>query len=413
MILPELLMPAGSLSKLRVALAYGADAVFVGASGLSMRPDEASFTTNELKEAVEYTHSHRKKIYVGINTLMFQEDLAELEQWLIETKTILFDAVIVSDTGAFSLVKKLRPELKIHISTQMSTANSLAADFWKKAGASRVVLARECTLENAKEISRKSGLEVEIFVHGAMCVAISGRCLLSAHLCGQSGSKGKCKHTCRWEWQLVEQKRPGEVFSAFETGRETIFLGSKDLCLIEHIPQIVKKRIRSIKIEGRMKSEYYVATIARVYRAALDIYAKDPEKYKTNQIWLDELNAVSHRPYSTGFAFGYPSDQPQTLQAHSSATTTCETLGYVKSIIEEKHEISIKNPFAIGEEVEWIGPNMTGSFVTVKGIYNENAKRLLKSHCGTTMTVSFNENICLPAYSVLRRRKKQHLSEDS
>ena len=405
MVLPELLMPAGNLTKLRVALAYGADAVYVGAAGLSMRPDEASFTPEALASAVTYTHSCSSKIYVGINAMILQEDLTQLLLWLTATKNLPFDGLIVSDAGAFSLIKELRPELNIHISTQMNTANRIAAAFWKKTGAKRVILARECTLAHAKEIAQESGLEVEIFVHGAMCMAVSGRCLLSAYLCGQSGSKGKCKHSCRWNWQLIEQKRPGETFPVFETGRETVFLGSTDLCLIQHIPQLVKSCVSSLKVEGRMKSESYVATVTRVYRAALDSYAKNPDGYKVNPEWIKELEAVSHRPYGVGFAFGYPSDRPESLQTHNRLLGTCEILGVVDSVSEMIHTILVKNPFSVGSEMEWIGPGMIGGIISAKEICNQNGEKLQKSYGGSTVSVSFCNGVVLPEYAILRRRK--------
>ncbi len=404
--MPELLIPAGNFSKLRIALAYGADAVYVGATGMSMRPDEASFTASALAEALSYAHSRGKKIYVGINSMMFREDLEQLKRWLRETKDLLFDAVIVSDTGAFTLIRETRPELSIHISTQMSTANAVSAEFWKRAGAKRVVLARECTLAQAKEIANASGVEVEVFVHGSMCMAISGRCILSAHLCGQSASRGKCKHSCRWEWQLVEEKRPGETVPVFETGRETIFLGSTDLCLLGHIPELMEGRIASFKVEGRMKSESYVATVTRVYRAALDSYAENPGKYSVEPEWLRELEAVSHRPYGVGFAFGYPVKTPGSLQTHNRPESTCEVLGVVNAVSENTHTISVKNPFSLNEPVEWIGPEMTGGVVSADSCSDLNGEKLAGAQCGTTVTVSFSEGVVLPDCAILRRRKK-------
>ncbi|MFC1497188.1 U32 family peptidase [Verrucomicrobiota bacterium] len=405
MVLPELLIPAGNMSKLRTALAYGADAVYVGAAGMSMRPDEASFSADTLIEAVELTHSHGKRIYVGINSMLFQEDMAPVKEWLTATRDLPFDAIIVADTGVFSLIKELRPELSIHISTQMSTSNSYGAAFWKRAGAKRVILARECTLAHAKEITEKSEIELEIFVHGAMCMAVSGRCLLSAYLCGRSASRGDCKHSCRWEWQLVEQNRSGEeAFPIFETERETVFLGSKDLCLIEHIPQLVQSGLSSLKVEGRMKSEYYVAAVTRVYRAALDSYLKDPDKYQVDPEWLEELEAVSHRPYSTGFAFGYPPEEAESLQTHNSPVSTCEVLGFIIDISDGIHSISVKNPFETNEEIEWIGPDMIGGKVSVKEIYNDKQQLLERSHCGTEVSVTFKQDITLPDNAILRRR---------
>lgn len=403
--LPELLIPAGNLSKLRIALAYGADAVYVGAAGLSMRPDEASFAPEDLAEAVAETHEHNRKIYVGINAMLFQEDITVLKQWLEATKSILFDALIVSDLGAFSLIKELRPEINIHISTQMNTSNPAAASFWKKAGAERAILARECSLQQAKEIADTSKLEVEVFVHGAMCMAISGRCILSAYLCGHSASKGKCKHSCRWNWKLVEEKRPEMNFTAFETGRETIFLGAKDLCLIEHIPQLIESGVRSLKVEGRMKSEYYVATVTRVYRDALDHYFKDPLGYKFNPDWAKELEAVSHRPYSTGFAFGYPTQNPDSLQTDSVPISNCDILGIVTSISERDHTILVKNPFVPGETIEWIGPQMTGGSISIKDICEDKGKHLERAQPNTAIAVSFDNGIILPKHAILRRRK--------
>ncbi|MBW2736324.1 MAG: U32 family peptidase, partial [Deltaproteobacteria bacterium] len=244
--IPELLLPAGSLSRLEMALNYGADAVYVGASGLSMRPDQVAFGVSELAEAVERTHAAGKRIYAAANVLLNEgagpATLPAFSRWLHDTRDIPLDAVIVADLGALALAREMRPELEIHISTQLGTANHRSATVLAELGAKRVILARECSLDEAAEIVRQAPIEVEVFVHGAMCVAVSGRCLLSAHLTGKSGNKGECKHSCRWEWQLVEKKRPGEAFPIFESGGQTIMLGSKDLCLIEHLGSLPQGR---------------------------------------------------------------------------------------------------------------------------------------------------------------------------
>ena len=400
--IPELLIPAGSLSKVRMAIAYGADAVYVGAAGFSMRPNEAALSPEVLAEAVTLTHTHGKKLYIALNTLMFEEDLDLLTKWLTDTKDLAFDAVIVSDVGALELIKKHRPDVRIHISTQMSTSNSGSATFWKNAGASRIVLSRECSLDQTKRIATESGVELEVFVHGAMCVAVSGRCLLSAHLCGHSGSRGVCKHSCRWEWQLVEQKRPGEALTVFETDRETIFLGSTDLCLLEHIPLLVNSGASSLKVEGRMKSEHYIAVVTKVYRAALDAYAKDPDSYKLDPSWLTELDCVSHRPHSVGFAFGYPKDKPESLQAHNKPVSTHDMLGILEKVSGSDHTISVKNPFSVGQEIEWIGPEMTGGTVSAESIIGENGKERPQAHCGTTVVATFKDSAVLPDCAILR-----------
>ena len=266
-----------------------------------------------------------------------------------------------------------------------------------------MILARECTLSQAAAIARIDDLEVEMFVHGAMCMAVSGRCLLSAHLCGSSGSRGACKHSCRWDWQLVEAKRPGASVPVYETGRETIFLGSSDLCLIEHIPELVKAGLTSLKVEGRMKGEAYVAGVTRIYRAALDRYAEDPAAYSADPAWLEELEAVSHRPYGTGFAFGYPDKEQASLQADGRPFSTTEVLGLVTGVTDDTHVISAKNPFALGDTIEWIGPGMTGGSVRVVDIRDASGAPLEKTHCGTEARVCFADGASTGENAVLRR----------
>ena len=418
MTLPELLLPAGNLAKLRMALVYGADAVYVGAAGLSMRPDEAAFTVDKLGAAVELAHGAGRRIYVALNTLMFDADLDPLRTWMDQTSALDMDAVIVSDPGAMGVIREMRPALNIHVSTQASTANSGTAAFWESAGASRVVLARECTLESAKTIAGTSGIDVEVFVHGAMCVAVSGRCLLSAHMCGQSGNRGTCKHSCRWEWEIAERKRPGETFSVVQTERETVFFGSTDLCLIEHIPLLVDSGVKALKVEGRMKSEYYVANVTRVYRAALDRYARDPNGFTVDPGWLAELDAVSHRPYGTGFAFGYPDGHPDSIQTHNAPESTCDVLGHVTDRSGDTHTIEVKNPFSVDETIEWIAPlpgaagSLTASqgTVTVAQILGENGRPRERSHCGTVSTVTFTGARCFPVGTCFRRRHDPSLA---
>ncbi len=403
--LPELLMPAGNLSKLKVAYAYGADACYVGASGFSMRPDGASFSIRDLEDGLSYAHAHQKKLYVALNSMMFDEDFSGIETWLTETRHLNLDALIVSDMGVFQLVKETRPELALHISTQMSTANSHAASLWKQLGAERVVLARECSLAQAKAIAERSKIDIEIFVHGAMCVAVSGRCLLSAYFTGKDANKGECKQSCRWDWQLVEKERPGEAIEVFETGRETIFLSSKDLCLIEHIPAVVQSGAASLKVEGRMKSEYYVASVARVYRDALDRYTQNPDNFKADPLWMDELHAVSHRPYETGFAFGYPEQNPGSLQSDSKPLSCATIIGFVEAANEKMYKVSVKNPFSVGESLEWIGPGMSGGEVRVENIVNEKRQTLERSICGTRVQVMFSGAPHLPVHTIFRKRK--------
>ena len=400
--IPELLLPAGTPTKLQVAYAYGADACYVGAAGFSMRPNQASFTIEQLADGVALAKKLGKKLYVGVNSMLFENDLTMLENWLIESKDIQFDAIIVADPGSFELIKKHRPDVELHISTQLSTANASAVEFWRKNGADRVILARECSLADISKIATQSKIPIESFVHGAMCTAVSGRCLLSAHLTGYSGSRGQCKHTCRWDWQLVESKRPGMTVPVFQTDKETIFLGSTDLCLIEHIPELVKSGLASLKVEGRMKSEYYVAAVARVYRQALDMYAILGDDYKYDPLLLAELETVNHQPYETGFAFGYPED-PATLQSTGRVKGSHFFVGLVTKQGEKQATVDTKRPIATGERIEYIGPGGLQGYVTIKQVRDEYGKKRQWSHVGRLVDFEWEEDINLPEYTIFRR----------
>lgn len=398
---PELLLPAGSPGKLKVAYQYGGDAAYAGAAGFSMRPDEASFSIDDIRYGSEIARSMGKRFYVGVNSMLFEDDLAELDEWLAATDDVAMDAIIVADCGAMELIKKRRPDVKIHISTQMAVANATAVNFWASAGAGRVVLARECTLKQTAKITGNAKTEVEIFVHGAMCVAVSGRCLLSAHLAGKSGSRGECKHVCRWNWQLVESKRPGLTVPVFETGKETVFLGSKDLCLLEYLPQVVASGVSSLKVEGRMKGEYYVAVVANVYRQALDALATEGENWRCRQEWIDELDSVTHQPYSTGFAFGYPENNPGELQAGERVAGSKDIVAIVlENMGDGFFSLESKRPFSPGEEIEFISPAGNG-VVTIGEIFTEQGHYQQRTHVGPRYKVKLSQP--LPNYAILRK----------
>ncbi len=405
MIIPELLIPAGTEQKLHVALEYGADAVYVGAAGFSMRPDGASFSIDQLRSSVALTHQYGKRLYVGVNSLIMQSELPALKQWLEETRDIAFDALIVADPATFMLTRQLRPDVEIHISTQMSTANALAAQFWKDAGAQRIILARECSLAETRQITEQDTLPVEIFVHGAMCVAVSGRCLLSAYMTGFNASKGQCKHSCHWQWEVKEAKRPGESYPVVEADNKTIIFSSTDLCLLEHIPALVQSGVASLKVEGRMKSEYYIASITRSYRAALDAYAADPDNYTLKQDWLDDVNSVRHHPYATGFAFGYPTENPAALQASYVDIGTKDYVGIIESINDDSTLVQVKHPFDVGEKLEWIGPQSKGGFVTIGSILDKQNHYVKKAHPGTSVHITIEGDNPLSRFSILRRNK--------
>ena len=401
--IPELLLPAGTPTKLKVAYEYGADACYVGAAGFSMRPNQASFTLDQIADACELAHGMNKKLYIGVNSMLFERDLPMLEDWLKQSQGINFDALIISDPGAVELAKALCPDVELHISTQLSTANAPAVEFWRKNGADRVILARECSIADITEIAAKSKIPIESFVHGAMCTAVSGRCLLSAHLAGKSGSRGECKHTCRWDWQLVESKRPGMTVPVYQTDRETIFLGSTDLCLIEHIPELVKSGLASLKVEGRMKSEYYVAAVARVYRKALDAYAELGDDYRYDPALLAELETVNHQPYEKGFAFGYPED-PAELQSPGRVKGTHFFVGLVQQSTPGAATVDTKRPIATGEKIEYIAPGYKQGFVTIKQVRDEYGKHRQWSHVGRVVDFEYEEQIALPECTIFRRQ---------
>lgn len=303
---PELLAPAGNLEKLKTAINFGADAVYLGGSKLNLRAFADNFTTEELKEGLEFAHSRGKKVYVTLNVIPHNDDLVGLEDYLRELYEVGADAVIVADPGIIMTAKEVVPNLEIHLSTQANSVNYKSTLFWHNVGVKRVVMAREMSLKDLKELSEKlpETCDVEAFVHGSMCMAYSGRCMLSNYLTGRDPNRGACAQPCRYKYHLVEEKRPGEYYEITEDDHGTYIMNSKDLCMIEHIPELMDSGIDSFKIEGRMKSAYYVASVVKAYREAIDKYMEDPENYHFDSKWMDYLLKPSHRPYTTGFYLG-------------------------------------------------------------------------------------------------------------
>ena len=308
---PELLAPAGSLSKLKIAIDFGADAVYLGGSRLNLRAFADNFSVEELIEGIKYAHERNRKVYVTMNVFPHNDDLKGLEDYLIKLYEMKVDAIIVSDPGIIRTARKVVPDLELHLSTQANNVNYLSAIFWHEMGIKRIVLARELSLKEIKELIEKTpeSLEIEAFVHGAMCMAYSGRCLLSSYMTGRDANRGACAQPCRYKYYLVEEKRLDEPMEILEDDFGSYIMNSKDLNMIEHIPELVESGIVSLKIEGRMKSEYYVAAIVKAYREALDSYFKDPGNYKYEPKWMELLNKVSHRKYHTGFYFGRANSQ--------------------------------------------------------------------------------------------------------
>lgn len=354
----ELLSPAGNMDKLEMAIRYGADAVYCAGQAFGLRANSANFTNEELKKAVEFVHSRGKKIYVTCNIIPHNEDLVNLEEYLKFLESIHVDAIIVADLGIFHLAKKVAPKLELHISTQANTTNYLTTEFWKDQGAARVVVAREVSLADIKEMKEKADIEIEAFVHGAMCISYSGRCLLSNYFTTtRDANRGQCAQACRWKYSLVESTRPGEYYPIEEDERGTYIFNSKDLCLLPFIPQLFESGVDSLKIEGRMKSVHYVATVTKVYREAIDAYLAEGESFYVRSGWMEELEKISHRPYTDGFSVSKPTEEGQNY-GQSSNTQTHDFIGLVEGYDREKGICFLeqRNNFKVGDEVEFCQP---------------------------------------------------------
>lgn len=354
---PELLAPAGNMEKLEFAIRYGADACYLGGQAYGLRAAAGNFSIEEMKKALAFAHNKGKKIYVTVNIFAHNEDLIGLPEYLTKLQHIGVDGIIVADPGVFYMAKKYCPNLSIHISTQANNTSWASAKFWEEQGANRVVLAREISIEDVQEIKKNINIEIEAFVHGAMCISYSGRCLMSNYMVGRDANRGGCAHPCRWQYYLVEEKRPNEFYPVEEDQRGTYIFNSKDMCLIEHIPELIQSGISSFKLEGRMKSVNYVATVVNAYRQAIDTYFENPEEYKVNPLWLQELTKVSNRHYFTGFYFNKPKAEDYNYLS-SAYVRNYDFVGIVKdycaktktAIIEERNRLQV------GEELEYLSP---------------------------------------------------------
>ena len=387
----ELLAPAGNLYKLKIALKYGADAVYIGGECFSLRTAADNFTPEEMREGIEFAHSMGKKVYITANIIPHNRDLKEMEAYFKEIAQMDADAVIISDLGAFNICRKVAPDLEIHISTQANNTNYATVQSWYEMGAKRVVLAREMTLGEVREIrdNISDDCELEAFIHGAMCVSYSGRCLLSNYMTARDSNYGACSHPCRWNYALMEEKRPGEYLPIYENEWGTFIMNSKDLCMIEHIPEIIGSGVYSLKIEGRVKSEYYVATIISAYRKAIDAYYDDPANYKFNPIWLEEVKKVSHRDYYTGFFFGIPDTGAQ-IYGSSSYIRTCDIIGIVLDYDENTGlaKVTQRNRFFIGDEIEIIQPGKEFTTQKVEVLKDENMNDIeVANHAAMTLYI--------------------------
>ncbi|MGI6019274.1 MAG: peptidase U32 family protein [Marvinbryantia sp.] len=405
---PELLVPASSLEVLKTAVIFGADAVYIGGEAFGLRAKAKNFTMEEMKDGIDFAHKRGVKVYVTANILAHNADLDGVKQYFQELKVIRPDALIIADPAIFDLAGEICPEIERHISTQANNTNYGTYYFWHRLGAKRVVSARELSLKEIKEIRANipDDLEIETFVHGAMCISYSGRCLLSNYFTGRDANRGACTHPCRWKYAVVEEKRPGEYLPVYENERGTYIFNSKDLCMIEHIPDLIEAGIDSFKIEGRMKTALYVATVARTYRRAIDDYFTSPALYQQNMPWyLEQISNCTYRQFTTGFFYGKPDE---TTQIYDSNTYLKEYtyLGIVEEVENGNGKLHQRNKFSVGETIEIMKPNGDNIAATVLGIMNAEGKAMESApHPQQELFVQLTQSP--EKYDILRRSEEK------
>lgn len=401
---PELLAPAGSMEKCKMALIYGADAVYLGGKNFGLRAFAGNFSNEEIEETVNFAHSMGKKVYVTVNIFPHNSDLIGLPEYLKKLAALHVDGLLISDLGIWSIARKTVPDMPLHVSTQANSCNYATVNAWQQLGASRVVLARELSLKEMAEIGKKSTVELEAFVHGAMCISYSGRCLLSSYFTGRDGNRGACAQVCRWKFALCEENRPGEYFPIEEDERGSFVLNSKDLCLIEYLPQLISAGISSLKIEGRMKSVHYVASVVSVYRKAIDTYLADPEHYKVPKQWLEDLEKVSHRAYTTGFALG-KTDNSSQVYASSTYEQTFDFVGIVQGYDQATHRVIIeqRNNIKANTIVEVLTPRGEEFPLLLKDMRDAAGESIqVAPHAQMIFSVDSAREI--PQYSLIRKK---------
>lgn len=402
---PELLVPASSLEVLKIAVIFGADAVYIGGEAFGLRAKAKNFSKEDMREGISFAHERGVKVYVTVNILAHNNDLSGVKEYLHELKELKPDGLIIADPGIFMYAGEICPEIERHISTQANNTNYETFLFWYKLGARRVVTARELSLEEIKQIRQHipEDLEIETFVHGAMCISYSGRCLLSSFLAGRDANRGACTHPCRWKYALMEEQRPGEYMPVFENERGTYIFNSKDLCMISHMDDLMESGIDSFKIEGRMKTALYVATVARTYRKAMDDYMESPEKYRENMNWYeDQISNCTYRQFTTGFFYGKPDENTQIYDSNTYVKEYTY-LGYVEDTDERGYaQITQRNKFSVGEQIEIMKPDGRNIAVTVKAIYDEEGRAVESApHPQQKLFVDLGTEI--DKYDLLRR----------
>lgn len=420
---PELLIPASSLEVLKTAVIFGADAVYIGGEAFGLRAKAKNFTSEEMAEGIAFAHEHGVRVHVTANILAHNYDLEGAGAYFHELKELKPDALIIADPGMFTLAREICPEIDIHVSTQANNTNYMTYRFWYEQGAKRVVSARELSLREIKEIRENipEDLEIESFIHGAMCISYSGRCLLSSYFTGRDANHGACTHPCRWKYAVVEEKRPGEYLPVYENERGTYIFNSKDLCMIEHIPEMIDAGIDSFKIEGRMKTALYVATVARTYRKAIDDYLESEEKYRANMDWYKaEISKCTYRQFTTGFYFGKPDENTQ-IYDNNTYVNEYIYLGIVGSLVPEPGagreetgnretctcaRFEQRNKFSVGDSIEIMKPDGRNIPVKVLAMYNEDGESV-ESCPHSKQMIDVKLSITPAVYDILRVSNKR------
>lgn len=423
---PELLIPASSLEVLKTAVMFGADAVYIGGEAFGLRAKAKNFSMEEIREGIAFAHAHDVKVYITANILAHNGDLSGVRAYFEELKEIRPDALIISDPGVFMIAREVCPEIDILISTQANNTNYGTYQFWHQLGARRVVTARELSMAELKKIREKApaDLEMETFIHGAMCISYSGRCLLSNYFTGRDANRGACTHPCRWKYAIVEETRPGEYMPVYENERGTYIFNSKDLCMIEHIPELIDSGIDSFKIEGRMKTALYVATVARTYRKAIDDYLESPELYRENMDWyLDQISNCTYRQFTTGFFFGKPDESAQ-IYDNNTYVKEYTYLGIIgECTADGLYRIEQRNKFSVGEQIEIMKPDGRNIPVVVRRIVDEEGQEMqsaphpkqvlyielaaAENGALSGADVSEQDNHAAELYDILRRKEEE------
>ena len=401
----ELLAPAGNMEKMKMAILYGADAVYLAGKGFGLRAYGGNFTNEELQEAVTFAHDRNRKVYVTVNIIPRNEDLKGLGEYLQFLESIHVDAALISDLGVFQLAREVAPQLPIHISTQASSANWRTVKAWKDMGAERVVMAREVSVRELSDIHKHVDVELEVFAHGAMCISWSGRCLLSNFFTKgrRQSNKGECIQACRFKYSVVEESRPGQYWPVEEDEHGTYIFNSKDLCMIDHVKELIEAGASSLKLEGRMKSVYYVAAVVAAYRKAIDTYYENPADYQVHREWRAELEKVSHRPYTTAFAF-QKTDYTAQEYDESQPTQSYDFVGLILGYNSDKKEAIVqqRNHFRVGEVVECLSPKGDVFTITIGKLHNKEGLEIEKAPHPLEELIMHSEVDLIP-YTILRR----------